>query len=321
MTKEGEASEKTSISLLFLIIPTFFLIFSYYFLPFPEVIDPGIIRILQVPLFLGLAILLIGFLAGFFTKNRTGNAIKILGWIIFAFYWSTQPSSLFLGGEKDVFNAVVCVIGVYVLFYLSYHEWLSYIRKDNISCINWIAGASAFAGLIYFGVEQTYLAPLLIKEVARQSVWVLSLFMGDIELGTCVTNGCFILLEGQVVVKIIFACTAIQSMVIFVGMIGALPKIDLKRRIIGLAITVIPVYFLNLLRNALVVYLTGNNITNFFMAHNVISKIGSLIALIVLLIIVIKILPEIFDEIIGLTDIYKREGALEKVFSRIWGKK
>ena len=321
MTKEGNVLESNSISLLFLILPTFFLIFSYYVFPFPEVTNLSIVRILQFPLFLGLTILLIGFLASFFTKSRIDNILKIIGWIIFAFYWSAQPSSLFLGGDKDVFNAIVCIIGVYVLCYLAYHEWLSYVRKDNISCINWIAGASAFSGIIYFGVEQTFIAPLLIKEVARESAWVLSLFMDNIGLGTCSSDGCIILLESEIVVRIIFACTAIQSMVIFVGMIGALPKIDLKRRTIGLVITVLPVYFLNLLRNALVVYLTGNNITNFFMAHNVISKIGSLIALIVLLVIVIKIIPEIFDEIICLTDIYKRKGPLEKTLSRIWGKK
>jgi exosortase/archaeosortase family protein len=110
-------------------------------------------------------------------------------------------------------------------------------------------------------------------------------------------------------------------MVIFVGMIWALPKISFEKRLLGTVVTVIPVYILNLLRNAMVVFLVGNDITSFFMAHNVLSKIGSLIALVVLLFIIIKIIPEIFDEIICLTDIYKRNGPIEKMVGKLWSKK
>ena len=56
-------------------------------------------------------------------------------------------------------------------------------------------------------------------------------------------------------------------------------------------------------------------------AHNVIGKGGSLIALVILLFIVIKILPEVFDEIICLTDLYKRKGPFERFFKIIWRKK
>jgi len=57
------------------------------------------------------------------------------------------------------------------------------------------------------------------------------------------------------------------------------------------------------------------------MAHNVIAKTGSLIAMIILLFIVIKIIPEIFNEIICLTDLYKRNGPLEKSIKKIFGRK
>ncbi len=57
------------------------------------------------------------------------------------------------------------------------------------------------------------------------------------------------------------------------------------------------------------------------MAHNVIAKTGSLIAMIILLFIVIKIIPEIFNEIICLTDLYKRNGPLEKGIKNIFMRK
>ena len=111
---------------------------------------------------------------------------------------------------------------------------------------------------------------------------------------------------------IIFACTAVQSMVLFVGMIVPLTNVSIKRKIIGLMVTLIPVYFLNLIRNAIVVYLTGVYGHEFFStAHNIIGKGGSLVALIILIFIVIKFIPEVFDEIICLSDLPKRDGPIE----------
>jgi exosortase/archaeosortase family protein len=109
-------------------------------------------------------------------------------------------------------------------------------------------------------------------------------------------------------------------MVLFVGMIFPLKKIDKKRRVYGLLLTVVPIYFLNLVRNALVAGLMINGV-DFNMAHNVIGKGGSLIALVVLLLIVIKILPELFDEIMSLINIYKRDGPIERFFKKYFGRK
>lgn len=311
MEKNNQKKESIIIASLFILIPTIFLVTWYYF--FPYELSSSISFFLQIPMFLGLIFLLVGF---FIKKNPLGNILKILGWIIFAFYWAAQPSTLYFGEEGDIFNAAVCVIGVYVLFYIAYHEWLSIERNKNVSCLNWIAGASGIAGLIYFVIERTFIADLLIKEVAWESASVLNLIVGN-----SYANGDVIFLDGSYVVTIIFACTAIQSMVIFVGMIGALPKIDIKRKIIGLLITVVPIYVLNLFRNALVTFLVGRNITDFNMAHNVISKAGSLAALIILLLIVVKIIPEVLNEILCLVDLHKRNGPIEKSIKSVFGRK
>jgi archaeosortase A (PGF-CTERM-specific) len=304
-------SENIGVASLFLLIPTIMLIAGYYILPSEQYSNPP--AWLQIPIFLGLILLLVGF---FIKKIPLGNILKIFGWGIFAFYWATQPSTLYFSEGGDIFNAAVCVIGVYVLFYIAYHEWLSIKRNKNVSCLNWIAGASAFAGLIYFIIDRTFIADLLIKEVARESAGVLNTIIGN-----SYANGDLIFLDGNLVVRIIFACTAIQAMVIFVGMIGALPKIDMKRRIIGLIITLIPIYILNLFRNALVTFLVGRDITDFNMAHNVISKAGALATLIILLLIVIKIIPEVLDEIMCLVDLRKRNGPIEKAIKSVFGRK
>lgn len=300
--------EKLKTSILFLIVPTIMLIIGYYIFPYPA--SKHALTLIQIPMFLGLILLGIGFI---FNKENYGNILKILGWGIFAFYWATQPATLYLSEGGDIFNSVVCIIGVFVLFYIAYHEWLSIIRKEKISCLNWIAGASFLSGIIYFGIERTSLAPWLIEVVADHSYKILDLIIGNAGV-----NGTSIYLDGSYVVTIIFACTAIQAMVIFVGMIVALPKVRIKRKIIGLSITIIPIYILNLFRNAMVAFLVGKNITDFNIAHNLISKTGALLTLIILLVILIKLIPEIFDEIICLTDLPKRKGPIEKIF---WRKK
>jgi archaeosortase A (PGF-CTERM-specific) len=243
------------------------------------------------------------------------NTLKIFGWLVFALYWSTQPAKLYFSEGGDVFNATVCILGVYILSYLAYHEWLSKVRKENISCLNWIAGASAVAGILYFGIEKTPLANHLIEQTAHQSGFLLNILIGNTEV-----SGSDIFLDGNYAATIIFACTAVQAMVIFVGMIGALSKIGLKRKIHGILITIIPIYILNLFRNAMVTFLIGKNITDFNIAHNYIAKAGALITLVVLLFFVIKLIPEIFDEINCLIDLYKRNGPLEQIFKKNNGK-
>ena len=311
MKDDYKKKEENHIAYLFLIIPTIMLIVGYFI--YPYLFTDIALTIIQIPIFLGLILLGIGFLT---KKLGSSNKIKIMGWMIFAFFWSTQPTILYSSEGGDIFNAVVCIIGVYVLSYFGYHEWLSLKRKENISCLNWIAGASSVSGIIYYSIERTALAPWMVETTAEQSAGVLDLIIGNAE-----AHGVNIFLNGSYIVTIIFACTAIQAMVIFIGMIGVLPKIDLKRRVIGLLVTLIQIYILNLFRNAMVVFLVGNKITDFNVAHNIISKSGALITLIVLLLVVIKIIPEIFNEIICLTDLHKRNGPLEKSIKKIFRRK
>jgi len=311
MSGKKTGIESKKISFLFLILPTFFLIFGYFFNPYPELKIAT--SIISIPMFLAPILLGIGYII---KEEGKKNTLKIFGWLVFAFYWSTQPAKLYFSEGGDVFNATVCIVGVYILSYLAYHEWLSKVRKENISCLNWIAGASAIAGIIYFGIEKTPIASYLIEQNALQSGFLLDMIIGNVEV-----IGSKIFLDGNFTVTILFACTAIQAMVIFVGMIGALSKVDFKRKIYGLLITIFPIYILNIFRNAMVTFLVGKKITDFNIAHNYISKAGALITLIVFFFIIIKIIPQIFDEINCLIDLYKRNGPIEKYFKKSLRKK
>ena len=301
---------ENTFSILFLIIPIIFVIIGIVIFTFPLSQDIGIL--LTVILFVSLIFLLVGFLL---KKEGLNKKIRIIGWILFAFFWSTQSNTLYFGEDGDIFNAALAVAGVFALFYIAYHEWLSLKRKENISCIKWVAGVAAVSGIIYFTIDQTPLAMWLREVVAAQSGGLLNIFTGNVTV-----QGINIHYE-LAHITLIFACTAVQSMVLFVGIILPLSNVTIKKKFFGLLITVVPIYVLNLVRNAGVIYLTGENGPEFFStAHNLIGKTGSLIALIVLVFIIIKIIPEVFNEIMCLTDLYKRNGPLEQSIKKIWRK-
>ncbi len=309
--KDGKSSGDANAT-LFIIIPIIFVILGLWFFPHPISEEVG--YLLTMPLFGSLAILAIGFIL---RKQKITHKLKIAGWMLLAFYWSTQPNTLYFGEDHDFVNAFLCIVGVFILCYVAYHEWLSIKRNEEVACLNWFAGVVSIAGLIYFIAELTPLAPWLINVVAAHSAWLLNLFTGVAE----VQQGSNIYYNGSFAVHIIFACTAVQSMVIFVGMILPLKNVGLKRKMYGLLVTVLPIYLLNMVRNAGIAYLLAEDVTSFYVAHNILGKGGSLLALIVLLFVVIKVIPEVFDEILALTDLSKRNGPLEKWMKKIIGRK
>ena len=232
--------------------------------------------------------------------------------MVFSMYWATQPNTLYFAENQDLVNAALCIAGIFVLFYLAYHDW--YASKHNLSqeSLRWIAAASSLAGLIYFIIELTPLGMWLIYMVAQQSAGLLSLFVTGVKI-----QGQYISFNNEII-RIIFACTAVQSMVIFIGMLIPLKTIDVKRKTIGILFTIGTVYILNLVRNASIVYMVGVYGPSFFtIAHNYIGKGGSLIALVAILFILGKYMPELFDEIFKLIDLPKRNGPIEEWIKKI----
>lgn len=289
------------VSSFFLFLPIVFVILSFLVFTYP--LHPIIKMLLPVPLYLGLILLAVGSMVHL---RKQGALLRIAGWIVFSFYWATQPLTLYYSEQEDLVNLFICIIGIFVLFYFAYREWWSIRTKRYEKSLQWIAGASAISGLIYFIIEQTSVAPLIINSVAWQSGMLLSFFTGPVNINPPYLS----YLSAHI--RIIFACTAIQSMVIFVGMIIPLPNVSWNRKIKGLLVTILPVYVLNLIRNAGITYLVGIYGDEFFsIAHNYIGKGGSLVALIILLLILTKILPEVFDYILELVDLPKHAGPIE----------
>ncbi|MCD6481471.1 MAG: archaeosortase A [Thermoplasmata archaeon] len=252
---------------------------------------------------------------GFFEVKERKHILSLLGWFIFALYWATQPEYLYYKGEGDTVNAVFCIVGVYFLSYLSYHEYLSLKRNEDVESLNFLAGATFFAGILYFLILKIdILSGWLIKGVAEQTAAIMRILGYNVEAGTIhygVSIEVPIYFNGHESVQLILACTGLQSMAVFIGVLAAL-KADTKRRMKAFLYTVPTIYVLNLVRNVGVIYGMEELGLSFYMMHNVIGKIGSLIALIVLAFIVFELLPELYDNIIAIFNLPKRNGPIER---------
>jgi archaeosortase A (PGF-CTERM-specific) len=272
--------------------------------------------LVSIPLFAGL--LLLG--AGFFMRRRVCHLVVAAGWLVFGGFWATQPGYLYVKEAGDIVNASLCVAGVFLLFYLGYHAWLSYRRDEEVHALSFITGATFVSGFFYFLIDRLEeLSGVLIKVVADQTVWVMQRFgydvvAGSIQYGDSVSVPVFF--NGWPSVDIILACTGLQSIMIFVGVVVALRDVDRERRLKAFLATVPVIYGLNIVRNVGVIFGVEVLGASFYMMHNIVGKAGSLVALIILAYIAFEILPELYDNIMDLFDLPKREGPVERALQR-----
>ncbi len=205
----------------------------------------------------------------------------------------------------------------------------------------WLRGAMFWAGFPYMLVDKVpWLNVLAIWFVA----WQTTLYMrwtgaGDIYLGET-----YVHIEGQNPVKwenwdgnkwfmesggaenafytdlvtasgdpigihFILACTALQSMIIFVGAIAALRSAPWQRRARALLIAVPLIHLLNVFRNAGLVWLHSNftgwswlSMNMFHFGHSYAAKVGSLGAMFLMALVLFELLPQMHRHILYLMD-------------------
>ena len=110
--------------------------------------------------------------------------------------------------------------------------------------------------------------------------------------------------EGESVVAFILACSALQSMAVFIGAIVALKSVHWKRRARALVIAIPTIHVLNVFRNAGIVWLTdtyptwslaGMGIFDF--AHSYAAKVASLFAMFLMALALFDLLPELHKHV------------------------
>lgn len=112
-------------------------------------------------------------------------------------------------------------------------------------------------------------------------------------------------------VSVILACTALQSIMLFVGLFMG-TQAPMKRKVIASIIVAIVVYALNLIRNTGIIWFYGQGITSFWVIHDAVGKGGSLLAMIGIAFASFAWFPEFLRELIGVLDLPHRDGPVER---------
>ncbi|MDP6640566.1 MAG: archaeosortase A [Candidatus Poseidoniaceae archaeon] len=283
-------------------------------------------------IFLGLLFLGIGFHG---RKLAISSRSSALGWILFcAFFFLTTPYYVEI---SDPVLVVMCAASLPIGIALAIWEVKSSgATPDHLS---WLRGAVFWAGLPYMLVDKVpWMNVLAIWFVA----WQTSLYLrwtgsGDIHLGET-----YVHMEGQAPVRwqdwggnrwfmesggaehafytdlvtstgepigihFILSCTALQSMIIFVGAIVALQSAPWQRRARALLISVPLIHILNVFRNAGLVWLHTNydgwtwlSMNMFHFGHSYAAKVGSLAAMFMMALVLFELLPQMHRHIIEL---------------------
>ena len=106
-------------------------------------------------------------------------------------------------------------------------------------------------------------------------------------------------------ISIIQSCTALQSILIFIGAILT-ARDPSRQKWMALGLTVPIIYGANLFRNVGIFYMVDNLGWSFNFAHHQVGKAGSFVAMLGLAFLIFRYLPSLLDDINGLIDLVER---------------
>ena len=229
------------------------------------------------------------------------------GWIFFSIYWSLQPGTYI--GIQDYLNAFLVIAAAAMSLFIAYIILRSGNKKEGgYEVFMSLSRAASVGGLLYFlFAEVGYLNTAIISTVTEQAGWVAGKFgmpVIRVAWNQLAVNG--------LAVEIILACTAIESIALFSGIISSADGAPAKRKFRAFMVSVPVIYILNLQR---VVFTAsaygfgwfGTPDESFHISEHIITKAGSLLALFLVSYMVLKILPEVLDMIDGVLKIMSIE--------------
>ena len=246
---------------------------------------------------------------GVFYSSWFGKVVGALGWVSFACYCYFETLRCLLLGDY--------VRTSFALIFLAFSLLLAFLlmttrEKGDADLVLTITKVALITAVFYFPFSEfALLGDTLIFVTAKLSVMMLNLLNVGVYIvppsGIYSTSSSFH--EVYKPIEIILACTAIQSMALFTGVVFGVTA-PIGRKLKAFLVSVPVIYGLNILRNALVgaAYFEqwfGSPLHSFFIAHEVLARIGSMIALIAIAYAVFVILPEALDLIEDLFRFFK----------------
>ena len=269
-------------------------------------------------------------------KSRTGKVefLAPVGWILTGFYFFNDIS--FYIQHNDPVLTVMSAITLPAAIGIA--MWERNVSKEKYkSALLWFRGTVAVAGLPYLLIAHVpMLNVLAIWFVAWQSAVLLSFAGGaDITLGDTYANPANgvsenwetwdgnkwfltdemsefsfhteLLVNGEpIYINFVLACTAIQSMIIFVGAISVL-NIGWKKRVRALFVALSLIHILNLFRNAGLIWLQMGysdwrwmGLSIFEFGHAYAARFVSLGAMFLLALVLFEMLPQMHRNVLAL---------------------
>ena len=268
------------------------------------------------------------------SKHPLMQRASLVGWPLVGFGFFLMADGYWQEGDPVL--TVMLSAALPASLGVAWWEWNVEEVRDK-SALRWLKGAVALAGLPYLATYHVpWLSRLAIVAVASQSALMLRFTgAGDVHVGeTYVSTP-----EGQVLwqewegnvwfwsqpfgeypiqtdlvwadgssvgVNIVLACTALQSMIVFVGAIAVL-DMPWKRRLRALLLTLPLIHVLNIFRNAGIVWLHAIHgevevfgLRMFEFAHTYAARVVALLAMYGLALVMFRILPELHAHVLRL---------------------
>ena len=267
-------------------------------------------------------------------RKSNNPLLAQIGWVLVSLYFFAGSWKYF--SHQDYILTIMCMLALPLGIGMSIWEGRVEDGKTKDALI-WSRGAMAYAGGPYLLIAHVpWLSVLAIWFVASQvALFYRMSGTGDIHLGetfvqtesgpiewgewsgnrwfSTETFGEFpyqtelIAGDGTAIgINFVLACTALQSMVIFIGAISVL-DLDWRRRIRALIFTVPVIHILNVFRNVGLIWMHQTytswsyfGMSVFEFGHNYASRFVSLFAMFFMALIMFEILPELHRHIVRL---------------------
>ena len=279
----------------------------------------------------------------FHSTDQRLRRFSPIGWVCIGVYF-------YLGAEHyfEISDPVLIFMSVAALpVCIAYGGWEAILHRENrsLESVEWLRGAVFWSAMPYLAIQHI---PLLNAGIVWFTAWNTSLFLqwtgaGDIQLGQMMVDlgttsvswsswdGSRWLLtdtlgEGgfyvpmvhadgtEVNIGFVLGCSALQSMIVFVGAIVAVRGSPWQRRARALMITIPLIHILNVFRNAGIIWmhveyhaqwnLNGMNIFDF--GHAYAAKFMSLGAMFLMALVLFDLLPKLHHHVLTVLDPFFR---------------
>ena len=290
----------------------------------------------QLQLFLGISsVILLGF--AHFNASKGGGILSVIGWPLIGFFFYLDiPHYIEI---SDPVLIIMSAAGLPITIIIAIIEF-NHHRKDiedesiiwargmislgvgpylliaNIPYLNvavvWITAWSANLFLGFSGIDGYTLGTIVVDTGVNDVIWsewsgnrwILSEDLGDAGFNIPLIREH----DGVTEVGFVMACSAMQSMAVFVGALAAIRTAKFRRRIRAFIVTIPTIFVLNTFRNAGIVWLHSTypnwellGVTMFDFAHSYASKVASLGAMFLMALVLFDLLPQMHSHILRLT--------------------